>query len=144
MSLSLQLRHSLSLELIGGAAASVFPLVDELLLEINYQEALQFVASRKSMNRYRSMVDFLLCEIFVQFRKDCFKFYEGKGNPFRHLIEDGVITEANREWCEKVLVYGLELARKACEANRTHRDYSWTKFSKEALALNVTSTQTSV
>lgn len=141
MALSLQLRHSLSLELIGGAAASVFPLVDVLLLEINYQEALQFVASRKSMNRYRSMVDFLLCEIFVQFRKDCFRFYEGRGNPFRHLIEDGVITESDRQWCERVLVYSLELARKACEANRAHRDYPWITFRKEALALDVISTQ---
>ena len=34
--------------------------------------------------KYLCMVDFLLCEIFINFREGCFAFYEGKG---KHLCE---------------------------------------------------------
>ncbi|MBI3306048.1 hypothetical protein HYZ82_02865 [Candidatus Nomurabacteria bacterium] len=87
------------------------------------------------MNRYESMVDFVFCEIFVQFRKDCFKFYEGKGEPFRKLIESGVVSQADLEWCEIVLAHGLELARRAFVVKRDRRDYSWDVFRKEVLSL---------
>ncbi len=135
MGQSLCLEFSQQLALTGGLSESVFPKIDLLLQEGEYQEALQFIASRKSMERYQSMVDFILCEIFVQFRKDCFKYYEGTGEPFRKMIESGVVSEADREWCERVLGHGLELARRALVAQRDRREYSWTVFRKETLSL---------
>lgn len=41
--------------------------------------ALEFVAARKDMERYRSVVDFILCEVCPDERAACERFYAGRG-----------------------------------------------------------------
>ena len=56
---SLRMKIKQSLAPTGGATESVFPQIDALLGgETDYQEALEYVAARKKMDRYRSVVDF--------------------------------------------------------------------------------------
>ncbi len=130
LSHSFEQRQTLRYEMTitGGASESIFPELDALLLDTEYQKALQFVAARKEMDRYRSMVDFLVSEVFTEFRPDAFAFYRGKGPQLRFLV-----TEKERACCERLLVKGLEIAY---EAFCKQRQLSWESFRREVLALS--------
>ncbi len=133
--LSVSLMHCLLP--IGGGTESVFPKVEGLMQDAEYQQALEFVASRKSMSRYHSMVDFLFCEIFVQYRTDCFKFYDGRALRLIEMVNAGRVSQMQLTWFEQVLVHGLELAKKAFAEERDRPRYSWGVFRQEALTLSL-------
>jgi hypothetical protein len=59
--------------------SSVFTRTEEKLNDDRYQEALKFVADKRSMNSYRSTEDFLFCETFPEWRPKCRKYYNEKG-----------------------------------------------------------------
>lgn len=122
MSLTCGLRHELRHELTitGGATGSIFRVVDALLNHTEFQKALQFVASRKAMDRYMSMVDFLLCEVFTSHQPAAFAYYRDEGPQLRFLI-----NETQRTFLELHLVHALHLAHDAfCEQRRQ----SWESF----------------
>ncbi len=98
-----------TLEVCGGMTESIFPEVETWLLEASdHQEALKYVASRKNMNRYRSMVDFLFCEIYTEYRSSCFWFYKkGEGR-----LGDFVSKEHLAEY-ERVMLLALKIALEA-------------------------------
>ena len=103
--LSLSLYHRI--ELIG-ATNSIFPAVDELLENTDVQKALKFVAGRKDMDRYRSVVDFLFAELVGgKWKEACFRYYNDEGPK---LIDDPRVTiEMLAKW-EYDLVCALEIA----------------------------------
>lgn len=69
-----------ALQLLDGATESIFPQVEALLLNsVEYQHALEYVAVRKKMGRYMSVVDFLFCELHPKWRMACQRFYLGNG-----------------------------------------------------------------
>lgn len=124
MSLTCSLRHELRHELTitGGATGSIFRVVDALLNDTEFQKALQFVASRKAMDRYMSMVDFLLCEVFTSHQPAAFAYYRDEGPQLRFLI-----NETQRAFLELHLVHALHLAHDAfCDQRRE----SWQSFRK--------------
>ena len=94
------------LSLTGGATQTIFPKAEQLLAETDYQKALQFVSSRKNMNRYRSMMDFLFMELFTQYQKHCFRYYEDKGPLLKDMLSAGQIEKYD-QW----LVIALKVAR---------------------------------
>lgn len=113
--------------LVGGATESIFPEVEALLLSgsTDYQEALEYVAARKKMDRYRSMVDFLFCEIHPQWRMACNRYYAGNGPK---LMEQ--VTSEQVEGYNHRLLVALDIARKIFAEKR--RD-SWEKYREEVL-----------
>jgi hypothetical protein len=125
--MSLRLSLAQTLDISGGCTASVFPRVDAALEATEAQEALIHVACRKDMDRYHSMVDFLFSELFVQFRRACFKFYETGGEQLKDLVD-----AAKLAWFEEVLLHALTVARKAMEEAREKRWY-WSHFRAEVL-----------
>lgn len=124
MGMRQEMRH---LMVTGGATDSIFPAVDSLLNEPDIQKGLEFVASKKDMHRYHSMVDFLFCEIFIEHRDACFRFYDDKGKALRFLINDE--QRVRYEWA---LIASLKLANDWWKAKLVE---SWTKFRVEALRL---------
>lgn len=120
MGMSLEFRMEESL------TQSIFPLVDAALNETDYQKSLEFVAVRKDTERYRSMVDFLFCEIFLQHRDACFKFYEDEGPQLKDTI-----SPEERLWYEKALLQALFIAREVMEKKVA---LTWTKFRVEVLS----------
>jgi hypothetical protein len=81
MQLTLSLRQEA--EITGGLTESMFPMVDNLLKQTEYQKALKYAARQKNMDRYRSMVDFLFCEVFTEYQKPCFGFYNNRGRSLK-------------------------------------------------------------
>jgi hypothetical protein len=122
MSLSCQLLQTLRFDLVllGGATETIFPEAESMLREPEYQKALQFVASRKAMDRYVSVMDFLFCEIFTQYRPCALAFYAGEGARLK-----AVLTESQRAWFDRVLVRALTLAHQRFAEQRA---LTWESF----------------
>ena len=121
-SLAMQIRQCLVL--VGGATESIFPQVEALLLgETDYQGSLEYVAARKKMDRYRSMMDFLFCELYLEWRMSCRRYYAGNGPQLREQITPAQLVEYNRR-----LLVALEVAH---EAFVQQRRKTWDVYRKE-------------
>ncbi len=118
------------IDLTGGATQTIFPRAETLLMtNSDYWKALEYVAYRKSMERYRSVMDFLFCELHSRWRFACFRFYNSGSPPLRELIT----SEEVEEYEERILT----ALRAACELFRRQRRKDWTWFKgvvKRALA----------
>lgn len=110
------------MEICGGATEFVFPAVEQLLKKnADYRIALKYVASRKSMYRYASLMDFLFCEIYSEYQLECFKFYADRGLPFKQII-----TGRNVKEMTDVMLRVLEIALEAYR--KEEKDMSWKKI----------------
>lgn len=120
--------HRLERRLVGGATESIFPSAEDWILsEGDHYHALEFVARRKNMDRYISVMDFLFAEIFVEYRSACFRHYKDKGPPAREILAFEQITKFDH-----ILLGALQIAYKAfCE----QRKMTWISFRQEALKL---------
>src|SRR3989339_694000 len=118
---SLQVTITISLQTVGGATSSIFPRVEALLLNnTDYQEALEFVAARKKMEKYHSMIDFLFCEIFTEYQLACFHFYNGRGHQLHKMI-----SPVQKFHFEQALLKALEIAHATW---RRKKIMSWKKI----------------
>ena len=112
--------QTMSCNLVGGMTSSVFPQAESLLLgETDHWEALKFVAQRKNMDRYQSVMDFLFCETFTDYRGACQRFYEERGNPLERIS-----TVEQRDKWDHVLVQVLEVALHQLQQDR-YRSWCW-------------------
>ena len=120
------LKLQLQLELSGGATSTVFPKVESWIdADSDRMRALEFVASRKNMGRYRSVMDFLFCEIFTDQKKACFKFYADKGPQLIELATPAEIAV----WERKLMIAVRHAYTTWCEK----RVISWSIFREESL-----------
>jgi len=112
-----------SLQICGGMTQTIFPQVEALLLNgTEYQKSLEFVGSRKNIDRYNSLMDFFFCEIFDEYKVDCFKYYnDTEKNP---KLKD-IITLEQLVIFNNTLLKALEISQKFLEEKRR---MSWLKF----------------
>src|SRR3989344_2924738 len=95
-----------SLEITGGATESIFKNAEMFLLEsTDHQKALEYVALRKRMDRYRSVMDFVFCELNPDWRLACTRYYAGNGPQLMEQISQEPIAEHDRR-----LVIALKVA----------------------------------
>ena len=128
LSMEMRFEPALAIEPCGGTTRSVFPQVEAWLMEsADRQDAIRFIGRRKDMMKYRSMMDFLFCELFVQYRNACFRFYEDAGPG---LIE--MVTVPQWRYFNKALLAGTELA---FEKHSRNCRISWKSFRKQTLQL---------
>jgi len=115
-------------ELCGGITSSVFKLSESMLINSSrLQETLKFIAHRKDMERYNSIMDFIFCEIWTEYQIACFKFYDKKGPPLRETMPkteieyyDGLIIKAFQ--------VALELLKKYEKKQWSKKSLSWVSF----------------
>jgi len=109
-----------SLQIVGGATQSIFPQVEAMLLGSgDYQRALEFVAARKKMDRYYSVIDFLFCELHPEWRMACRRFYAGNGPQLKDQITPEQLVEFNER-----LLKAIEVAHDLfCEQRR--KSWGW-------------------
>ena len=114
------------MNLAGGATSSVFPSVERWLdADADRMRALEFVSSRKNMDRYQSVMDFLFCEIFFDQQRRCFNYYKGKGGQLKDFASRTEIAQ----WQRVLLIAVKHAYRMYCEKRVT----SWTTFRAEVL-----------
>jgi hypothetical protein len=118
------------MEISGGATHSIFPAVESVLTNSTEMwKSLEFVAARKNMDRYQSAMDFIFCEIWIQYRRPCMRYYD---DPREELMLKNQITVRQRTQFELVMLQALQVAHEAmCEKRRL----SWEKFRIEVLRL---------
>jgi hypothetical protein len=125
-SLSIQLQTTMirSLQLTGGATSSIFPQVELLLNEdIDHQHAIEYVAFRKRAKKYRSVIDFLFCELYPEWRKSCYLFYADKGPQLKKMMSKEDLARYN--WR---LLKAVEIAYKLYKEKRRA---SWNWFCQQ-------------
>ncbi|MCI5108344.1 MAG: hypothetical protein MRY49_00670 [Candidatus Pacebacteria bacterium] len=121
--MQMMMQLSTAINLVGGATTSIFPRAEALLLSDNrYQEALKFVASKKDMDRYKSMMDFLFCELYTRWVYHCMRYYKGRGPLLRDQLKTKEILEYDRR-----LVIALEVARKLLDEDSC-KSWTWYRF----------------
>ncbi|MGZ5968988.1 MAG: hypothetical protein ACXWP4_15050, partial [Polyangiales bacterium] len=109
MHLSLAPAQSLRIELHEGTTDSVFPAVEAWLGESSdHQRAFDRIKGLRGAGRYRSIIDFLLCEVCPEERAACFAFYRGEGP---RLVE--LRSERRLRVLESKLLVFLSLAYEA-------------------------------
>ncbi|MFA6006993.1 MAG: hypothetical protein WC764_04700, partial [Candidatus Paceibacterota bacterium] len=84
------------------------------------QSALEYVAARKNMNVYHSMVDFLFCELYPKWRGSCMRFYLGRGPLLKELLGSEQIEDF-----DKKLTTALTVARTLFREQRCN---SWSRY----------------
>ena len=105
--LSLQVCLTQELSLTGGMTQSIFPDVEEIMEETDAQNAVSLIAPPARMNRFHSLVDFLLVEANADQAKGCFKFYDDKGPALRGMPGFG---ELERLRCQYRMLWVLRFA----------------------------------
>lgn len=129
LSISLQARMIQSLQVCGGATSTIFPQVEAVLIDsVEYQKALEFIASKKDMSRYESVMDFFFCEIFDKYQYACFKYYENSDCP--RLID--IISVEELVSYNNTLLKALDIAH---DILKEKRRLSWMKFRFEILEI---------
>jgi len=111
------------LELNGGATQTIFPKTEKKLGEGDYIKALKYVASRKNMNRYKSVMDFLFCEMFpTPWKFKAFRFYNDQGPQLKDDPEmsDALIKMFDSILCNVV----LEICKDALNKDR-RKEWGW-------------------
>ena len=109
------------LRISGGVTRSIFHYT-EMVLNYNtdIMNALKYVAARKKMDRYKSIMDFLFCEIFTGWIFHCRRFYNGEGPPLRDTLSKEQI-----EKYDLMLMQALEVAYRLFQEDRCK---SWKQF----------------
>lgn len=97
----------------------LFPRAALLLGDTSYQRALEFVSSRRRMDRYRSMMDYLFAESVWGYQSKCFAYYRGDAPSLRDLPG---VTPAQLERWDRYLVEVLNTAQSHCER---HQAIAW-------------------
>ncbi len=112
--------HCIMQTVTDDSYGTCFPKAEELLQESMYQEALEEIGTKRTMERYRSMMDFLLCELKPSYRRECFRFYREKG-PRLIQIESAKEIEKLDNYLTGVLLVALEYKKQGVKT-------SWNSF----------------
>jgi len=107
-------------QILGGATASIFPEIEALLLQGEYQDALLYFARRKNMDKYRSVMDFFFCELHPEWQRACQRFYDGQGQQLKELLLPSEFAMFNKR-----MLIALEVAREEYHFN-SHM--SWARY----------------
>jgi len=113
-----------AIHVVGGATSSIFPTIEALLLGGgDHFPALTYVANHKAMERYMSVMDFLFCELHMEWKFACFAYYNEGGKQLRDLIDSEEISK-----CTNQMLVALE---RAVELYRANRRESWRSYIEE-------------
>ena len=110
-------------EIVGGTTESIFPQVEAMLQgSDDYQRALEFVAARKKMERYHSVIDFLFCELHPEWRTACRRFYAGKGPQLKDQITAEQLVDFNERLLKAIEVAHDMFCEQRCKSWGWYRE----------------------
>lgn len=66
----------------------VFPEIDSMLRDVLFYRSTQFIRQRVNGPEYRSPTDLLFCELSSGFKKQCRKYYKGRGVELSEQLTD--------------------------------------------------------
>jgi len=96
----------------GGATSSIFPKAELMLFNDSTNMKALFWLTGKKNTAYRSVIDFLFCESFPNFKRFCFEFYNNEGPALCDIITIESIKIAG-----EILVKIVKTCRELYEQN---------------------------
>jgi len=105
---------------------TIFKGTEEMLNETKYQKALIYISDHETMNKYRSMMDFLFCELFPKYKKGCFNYYEDE-DKYPRL--KNILDKSQIEIFDGLLQASLEVAY---SISKQKEEKSWIDFRKSS------------
>ena len=114
------MKIGLSLCTRPSSYSTCFPKAEELLQDTEYQKCLKLVAPNRTIGKYRSMMDFLHCELFPFYKKACFDFYENDGDQLVDMVSESWLKRRDDLLCEALQV--------AHEARKQKVKLTWEDF----------------
>lgn len=120
------------LEIVGGMSETVFPKAEVMLEELEYQRAIAHLSRNCGYMNYQSFMDFILCEIFIEFKPYCRAYYKDEGPCLSELVDRDVLDAYDEVLSSLVLQAALELYKGSTIC-------SWTKlrgFVRRTLGIN--------
>lgn len=64
--------------------SSIFVNLNKMLSNNDeYRKAVEIIARRKKMDQYEDFIDFFHCELFPEWKSECFNYYDGKAVIFK-------------------------------------------------------------
>ncbi len=102
----------------GGATETIFPHVEELLRETEYQKALKYVPGfRHAARSYRSMIDCLFAQVMGRhWVRVVMRFYRGRGPKLLDI--QGMTWKQISDW-ELSIIQALDQAHAAMRDARS-------------------------
>jgi len=107
--------------------SSIFLKTEKKLDSSHIQDCLKYIARRKNMARYHSIVDFLFCELYTEYQKGCFRFYAGQGPPLRKILKKNQIRFFDQQLV-KALNFAIEFEKQNWVDSRTNKKINWRLF----------------
>ena len=104
---------------------STFPLTEQKLRDNNnYEEAIKEISPYRLMSKYKTIIDFIFCEIFTDWKELCHKFYSGEGPCMTESVNVSpeIIESFDIILSDLVLEASLELYK-----NKDNK-YTWKTF----------------
>ncbi|HNQ63102.1 MAG TPA: hypothetical protein PKH70_03925 [Syntrophorhabdaceae bacterium] len=99
---------------------SVFPYTEKWLYgDDRRMESIRYLIRERS-NKYRTVIDFLFCESFPEWKRQCFMFYEGMGERL-----DYYLTKRELHNYDKIL---LSICLEIKIIHKENKYVSWRKF----------------
>uniref|UniRef100_A0A6M3KZG6 Uncharacterized protein n=1 Tax=viral metagenome TaxID=1070528 RepID=A0A6M3KZG6_9ZZZZ len=124
--LTQECRHELRVELrltAPNGFLTVFPRSEKYLSDIDHMMALQYLASKKRYDRYRSIMDFVFCELFPHWKPYCFAFYREKEKRLKDIMKKDELVRYDR----RILIALTKAYNWYCDK----REQSWSGFMNE-------------
>jgi hypothetical protein len=107
--------------------SSIFEGAEGAMNSSHVMGCLKYIARRKDMDRYHSVVDFLFCELFPIYKPGCFRFYADEGPQLREIIDEEQILFYDNQLL-KALTLAVEIGKEEWRHPTTQRKVNWTSF----------------
>ena len=72
-------------------AQSIMVRAEKVLNSSHVQSCLELIAERKNMGLYKSVIDFLLSELFPEIKPLCMEYYAGTGDLLKNQISADLV-----------------------------------------------------
>ena len=113
--------------------ANVFTRTEELLESAEYKEAIEFAGRRKNSGKYRSLMDFLVCETFTFYRWRCFMYYNETGRKLKEVTSSNNVKKYDDYMCDVILPEALRFFKSGKKFSwRTLMEYCEDNFNHPA------------
>jgi hypothetical protein len=118
---------SLGLYQLPVSFSSIFEGTEGALSSTYVEGCLKYIARRKNMDRYHSVIDFLFCELFPVYQPSCFRFYDGNGPQLRKILDKEQILFYDNQLL-KALALAVEIGKDEWRHPDTQRKIDWKAF----------------
>jgi len=118
--------------------STIFKKAENCLSE--YEEAVLKLSKRKKVDKYKSLMDFLFCEVFPNWKYPCHLYYQERGDQLSQTLEEkevkqydaylmGIVLSA-KDCCDDKISWGdfVSIFRSKCFEHDIYKVFKYLDF----------------